>query len=152
MLNRYNDGFMLRNKVAAQVLSILCAMCGFLTWRWQLTVDSWQLTAKFLGCGFKPQPRNNPPQGGRLNPLCFESVDLRFEILDWRIEELMDWLPIAPTTSETRFLCIFLPNKRKFFLETGFLAAPTRFEILDCRLNCSWDRFQLQPRNLGIYN
>ena len=29
------------------------------------------LSAKFLGRGFKPQPKNNPPKGGGLNPLCF---------------------------------------------------------------------------------
>jgi len=23
------------------------------------------------GLGFKPQPKNNPPKGGGLNPLCF---------------------------------------------------------------------------------
>jgi len=29
------------------------------------------MSAKFLGRGFKPQPKNNPPKGGGLNPLCF---------------------------------------------------------------------------------
>ncbi|MCY7383312.1 MAG: hypothetical protein LH628_12155 [Microcoleus sp. CAN_BIN18] len=29
------------------------------------------MTAKFLGWGLNPQPKNNPPKGGALNPLCF---------------------------------------------------------------------------------
>jgi hypothetical protein len=32
------------------------------------------MSAKFLGMGFKPHPKNNPPKGGGLNPLCFGSI------------------------------------------------------------------------------
>ncbi|MEO6862692.1 MAG: hypothetical protein ABI180_14355 [Microcoleus sp.] len=29
------------------------------------------MSAKFLGWGLNPKPKNNPPKGGGLNPLCF---------------------------------------------------------------------------------
>jgi hypothetical protein len=38
------------------------------------------LTAKFLGWGLNPLPKNNPPKGGGLNPLCFGDCLLCFTI------------------------------------------------------------------------
>jgi hypothetical protein len=32
------------------------------------------LTAKFLGRGFKPRPKNNPPKGGGFRPLIFVKI------------------------------------------------------------------------------
>jgi len=56
------------------------------------------LTAKFLGWGLNPLPKNNPPKGGGLNPLCFGKNQIcqvrRYEIVDW-----MQW--ISPATHPT---------------------------------------------------
>ncbi|MEG4226591.1 hypothetical protein QUA35_04555 [Microcoleus sp. N9_B2] len=39
------------------------------------------MSAKFLGRGFKPLPKNNPPKGGGLNPLCFGYCILKYALL-----------------------------------------------------------------------
>ncbi|MEG4388382.1 hypothetical protein QUA44_18130 [Microcoleus sp. N9_A2] len=47
------------------------------------------MSAKFLGRGFKPQPKNNPPKGEGLNPLCFGNWELRIGNLYARVAEVL---------------------------------------------------------------